>query len=111
MTEKVDTQHKRPALPDKGMTTEEKGTFIPIEKRVPYDRQNLFRSKAEFIAHQKALKEKELKKEELYRQYEADLKKKQEAIDKEPIKPQDETSAEPAATAEKPKRKSRPKKS
>lgn len=61
-----------------GSTTKEKGTFIPVEKRLPYNRDLLFKSKAGFLEIERLRKEKELRLKEASEQFDKEQKLKKE---------------------------------
>ncbi|GAF81017.1 unnamed protein product [marine sediment metagenome] len=86
---------------EQGVTTKDKGTFIPPDQRKPTDPANLHRSKAEFIEVQKANKEKAAEMSKLSKEY--DEKKK-----KARLAPGPETADKPEK--EKDTKKSKPKK-
>ncbi len=53
------------AKQEKGMTTEDKGVFIPMNERMPYSPQYLHMSKSEVVAAEQKRKEKELRLKEV----------------------------------------------
>ena len=89
---------------EQGVTTEDKGVFIPVEKREPYDPENLHRSKAQFIEAQRVKKEKALKLEAYSKQLDAEKEQKMKELETE-------EAPAPEAPIEPKKKKGRPKKS
>jgi hypothetical protein len=83
---------------EQGLKTTDKGKYVPPSERAPYNPDNKFKSKAQFIADEKERKEQELKVKE----YAAGIKK--EAAEKK------ETPKSEAPKEEKPKSRGRPKK-
>lgn len=61
---------------EQGVMTSDKGVVIPLEQRESPDPENLYRTKAEFIAHQQAKKEKSLEVAKFSKEY--DEKKRRE---------------------------------
>jgi len=53
------------AKQEKGMTTEDKGVFIPMNERMPYSPQYLHMSKSQVIEAERLRKEKELRLKEV----------------------------------------------
>jgi hypothetical protein len=66
-----------------GVTTEDKGTYIPPSERAPYDPENLRRSKKQFIEAQRIRKEKELKIKEYASKLDEELADKKAKIESE----------------------------
>ena len=73
---------------DKGMTTKDKGKFIPVSERMPYNPDNLHMSKAEFIKSREIYKEKNIKLKE----YESQLDNA--GSDKVEVTPSEEKKSE-----------------
>jgi len=63
----------------KGVSTSDKGTYIPEDKREPYDPENLRLSKAQFVEKQRLRKEKAAKLEEVAKQIDKEQKTKKVA--------------------------------
>lgn len=63
---------------EQGVTTQDKGIYIPPEQREPTDPENLQRSKAQFVAHQKAKKEKTLELAKFSKEYDEKKRKGKE---------------------------------
>ena len=106
MGEKIDVGHERPSLTKriKGVTTQDKGVYVPPENREPNDFQNLHRSKAQFIENQKLKAEKAQKMSEFSKQLDEQSKQKKE------VKEQDLEQQEPGnveGPEKKPKKKSK----
>jgi hypothetical protein len=66
---------------EQGLKTTDKGTYIEPKDRAPYNPDNKFKSKAQFIADEKIRREEELKVKE----YAAGLRK--ESVEKKTLKP------------------------
>ena len=58
----------------KGVTTSDGGTYIPPNERVPYDEENKYLSKADFVKKQRLRREKEAQ----LKAYEKEIEKKQD---------------------------------
>ena len=73
---------------EKGVMTDDKGTYIPVEKRLPYAPDNIHMSKAEFLESQKKRKEKELRIKEAAESFDREqgLEKKEAKPGKRPKK-------------------------
>ena len=65
MVKKESKQMAKEVKKEQGVTTTEKGVYIPKEKRMPYSPEYLHMSKAQFIEAEKKRRERELKHKEL----------------------------------------------
>jgi hypothetical protein len=78
-----------------GVTTDDKGTFIPENMRAPYDPKNLHRSKADFVEAQKIRREKEQKIKAYAAELDNELKEKKAKLDTD-VEPDKAPEGEPA---------------